>query len=185
MGLQEVVHEVRDGAERRAQEILQAARAEADGILDDARKQVAAYEAERSALAKRDVEQVRRQGESHAGFESRKRVLETESRLRIELRGHIISGLAALDEKTRGKHIEKLLKQATGLISSGSVRGAKSDEAVLKSAKPYNYAGTIDIAGGIVVESKDGSERLDLSYETLLDGVWRDVLAAEAGLFSA
>ena len=42
---------------------------------------------------------------------------------------------------------------------------------------------SVPISGGIVVESEDGRTRLDLSYDTLLDGMWRDVLKAEAELF--
>ena len=76
-----------------------------------------------------------------------------------------------------------LVKTAAEVIPAGSVWSADKDASALKAAKPYKHAGSLPIAGGIVVESEDGRTRLDLSYETLLDGIWRDVLKAEAELF--
>lgn len=182
MGLDDVVQEVRTGSERQAKEILDAAQAEADTILADARAKAAHYETERLAQAERDVEQLERQAISHARFEARKAVLATENELRDELRRHIMDGLAGLDAKTRKAHIKTLTKTAQAIIPSGRVWGAAADAAALKEGA-YEYAGEADIAGGLIVESDDGKERLDLSYETLLGDVWRDVLAAEAGLF--
>ncbi len=61
--------------------------------------------------------------------------------------------------------------------------GAAQDTTALKAQKTYKHAGSHAIAGGIIVESEDGRTRLDLTYETLLDGMWRDVLKSEAALF--
>jgi V/A-type H+-transporting ATPase subunit E len=183
MGLDDVVQEVTAGAERQAKEILDAAQAEADALLEEARAQSAAYEADRLKQADRDVDQIKKQAISNAKFEARKAVLSTENDLRDDLRARIIDGLSALDAKTRKGHVATLLKTATGIIPAGKVFSAKQDESVLKSADDYSFGGVIDIAGGLVVESENGRERLDLSYETLLGDVWRDVLAAEAGLF--
>ncbi len=183
MGLQEVVQEVATVAERRAQDILDAAKAEADGIRADAREQVKAYQADRAAQADRDVAQLQRQLLSNAQFEARKLVLETESELREQLRAIIVAGLAELPSDTRAAHLKTLLTRAKDTVPSGKVWGAAQDADVLK-ASDYEHAGDLDIAGGLVVESEDGTIRLDLSYETLLDDVWRDVLRAESGLFA-
>lgn len=182
MGLDDVVQEVRTGSERKAKETLDAAKAEADAILADARANAAHYETERLAQAERDVEQLERQAISHARFEARKTVLATENELRDVLRQRIVDGLAGLDAKTRKAHIKALTEKAQGIIPSGRVWGAAKDADALKGGA-YEFAGEADIAGGLIVESEDGRERLDLSYETILGDVWRDVLAAEAKLF--
>ncbi len=184
MGLDQVVQEVRDGGDKRAQEILGAARAEADAILAKAREQADAYKAQRLAQAERDVEQLQRQHLSNAQFEARKLVLETENELRGALRATIVEGLSGLNAATRKKHIAALLKQAKDVVPKGKVWGAAADAKALGEAKEYAFAGDVDIAGGLIVESEDGKVRLDLSYETLLDDAWRDVLKAESGLFA-
>ncbi|MGQ0796359.1 MAG: hypothetical protein ACT4OI_00620 [Methanobacteriota archaeon] len=36
------------------------------------------------------------------------------------------------------------------------------------------YAGTIECAGGLLIESADGTRRVDLRFESLLRDVWHD-----------
>ncbi len=38
------------------------------------------------------------------------------------------------------------------------------------------FAGTVDRLGGIVIESADGRTRLDLTYDSILDDLWQDLL---------
>lgn len=183
VGLDQVVVEVRRDGDARAQALLQAARKEAQGILDAARAQ--AKELERARLAQADKESaaIAAQGASRAESESRKLVLAAEAQLRAELKKAVLERLAALPEKAREKHLKALLAKAHAVIPKGSVWGAAQDTATLHAQKTYRHAGSLAMAGGIVVESEDGANRLDLSYETLLDEAWRDVIKAEAGLF--
>jgi V/A-type H+-transporting ATPase subunit E len=37
-----------------------------------------------------------------------------------------------------------------------------------------NFGGTIECVGGVVIESADGSRRIDLRFETILADIWRD-----------
>lgn len=183
MGVDQVIGEVRRDGEARAQAILKAARQEADAILSAAKAQAAKEEKARLDQAQRDAEQARAQAMSRAESEARKAVLTAEAQMRDALRAQVAAHFAALPAKAREAHLKALLKTAAAVIPAGQVWGADKDAAALKAAKPYKHAGSLPIGGGIVVESEDGKTRLDLSYETLLDGMWRDVLKAEAGLF--
>lgn len=185
MGLDHVIGEVRRDGEARAQATLKAARTEADALLAAAKVQAAKEEKARLEQAARDAEQARAQALSRAESEARKAVLTAEAALREQLRAQVVAHFAELPAKAREAHLRSLLKTAQAVIPSGSVWGAEKDAAVLKAAKPYKHAGSLPGAGGIVVESEDGRSRLDLTYETLLDGLWRDVLKAEADLFKA
>ncbi|MEA3136138.1 MAG: V/A-type H+/Na+-transporting ATPase subunit [Thermoplasmata archaeon] len=183
MGVDQVIGEVRRDGEGRAQATLKAARQDADAIIAAAKAQAKAHEKARLEAAARESEQVRAQAMSRAESEARKAVLTAEAELREQLRAQVMSHFAALPAKAREAHLKALLKTAAAVIPAGSVWGADKDAAALKAAKPYKHAGSLPIAGGIVVESEDGRTRLDLSYETLLEGMWRDVLKAEAALF--
>ncbi len=184
MGLEQVVQDIHRETEARVKQILDLAHQEAADVLAEARQKAADYEASRLAQADRDGAQQATQVQSNAEFEARKHVLAAEAELRDELRQKVLEGFAALPAKTRQKHATALLKQAKETISSGRVWGAKKDLTALGKQKSFEVAGETDIAGGIIVESEDGRIRLDLSYETLLDGMWRDVLRQEAGLFA-
>jgi vacuolar-type H+-ATPase subunit E/Vma4 len=183
MGLDEVIGDVRRDGEARARSVLEAARKEAQGILDAARAQAKQVEAQRMAAAEKEAAAIAAQGASRAESEARKIQLAAEAQLRDELKATVLAGLADLPEKTREKHLKSLLAHAHSVIGKGSVQGAEKDAAYLKAHKTFKHTGSLPIAGGIVVESEDGMNRLDLSYETLLDEAWRDVLKAEAGLF--
>jgi len=184
MGLEQVIAEVRRDGEGRAQRLLDEARAEAEAIVAEAKRRGEAYAAERQAQLARDAVQLRAQIESGAEFEARKAVLATEAELREELRAILVRGFAGLPAGIREDHIRKLLAQAKASVPSGRVRGAEKDQRALAAQKDYDFAGTTDVVGGIVVESTDGTVRLDLSYETLIHDLWRDVLRAESDLFS-
>jgi len=183
MALTEVIGDVRRDGATRAQRILDEARAEAARITDAARERATAYATERQAQAQRDAAQVAAQVESHAEFEARKMVLAAEAELRNTLRTTVLDGFAALPKATRDAHLAKLLAMAKEVVGNGTVYGAKDDEAALKAQRTFKFGGGADIRGGIVVEAADGLTRLDLSYETLLADMWRDVLRQEAGLF--
>lgn len=184
MGLEQVIGEVRRDGDQRAKKLIDDAQAEASRILAAATEKVQAYEDERMKAATRDAEQARQQIRSGAEFEARKLVLRAEAELRGELRQAVLDGFATLPAATRAKHITALLATAKKTIPDGVVRGARQDAKALESQTTYKYGGQADIAGGIIVESANGMNRLDLSYETLIADMWRDVLKAEAGLFS-
>ena len=183
MGVDQVIGEVRRDGEAKAQATLAAARKEAEGILAAAKAQAKAHEKARLDAAAREAEQVKAQAMSRAESEARKAVLTAEADLREQLRAQVLQHFASLPAKAREAHVKSLVKTAQAVIPAGKVWGADKDAAALKGIKGYTHAGSLPIAGGLVVESEDGRTRLDLSYETLLDGLWRDVLKAEAGLF--
>jgi vacuolar-type H+-ATPase subunit E/Vma4 len=184
MGLEQVIGEVRRDGDTRAQAIVDNARREAKLILDQARQQAAAYEASRMAQATKDAAAITAQVASRAESEARKVLLASESDRRAEMRAAVLKGMADLPTKSREAHLKALVAQAQKVIPAGKVWGAAADTTFLHTQKAYKHAGAAPIAGGIVVESEDGMNRLDLSYETLLDEAWRDILKAEAGLFA-
>lgn len=76
------------------------------------------------------------------------------------------------------------MERAQTIVPKGKVWGSEKDAEALGKSKAYTHAGNLPIAGGLVVESEAGDARLDLSYETILDEAWRDVLKAEAAIFN-
>ncbi len=184
MALEQVIGDVRRDGDRRAQKLLDDAKTDADSIIAAAKDKAKAYEQQRMAAAEKDVAQLQAQILSSAEFEARKTVLTAESELRGELRQAILDGFANLDDATRKKHFDALLQRAQAIIAKGTVHAAKADAKLVDGQNVYSKGDPVDIIGGIIVESASGENRLDLSYETLLDGLWRDILKQEAELFA-
>lgn len=183
MGLDQVIADVRRDGDSRAQQVLAGARKEAEAILAAARAQAAAYEKARLDAAEREAAAAKAQAASRGESEARRAVLAAEADLRASLREQVLAHFAKLDAKTRATHVTALIATAKAVIPAGKVWGSDKDANALKGQTVYKAAGSLPGAGGIVVESEDGKARLDLTYETLLDGMWRDVLKAEAALF--
>ena len=183
MALESVLQDVQRDAQNRAKAILDQANQEAKSLLAAAQEKAQALLKARDAESDRDAAMVLRQGESRAESEHRKLLLQAEAQLRNQLRETLLAGFAKLDASTRTGHVNALLKSAEKIISHGSVWGAEADKKALDAQKTYSYAGSTPIVGGIIVEAKDGATRLDLSYETLLGDMWKDVLRSESGLF--
>jgi len=183
MGLEQVVTQVKQDGQAQAASIVEHANKEAEGILGAAREKVAALEKQRIGEAEREAAQIVTQSASRAKSASRKVVLEAQAGLHAQLREAIIASLIKLPAKQRSAHLDILVKRASGIIPKGRIWGAAADKEALAAQTTYDYAGEMDIAGGIIVESADRTNRLDLSYDTLLSQQWRDVLKAEAALF--
>ncbi len=183
MGLDQVIADVRQDGEGRAQQVLAEARQEAERLLQQARDEADAYAAKRREQARRDGDAVAAQVASGAEFEARKAVLTTEHELRGRLQDELVEGFGKLPADIRDGHVKKLLDEAAKEVPTGKAWSNAQDKSLVEADKRFTFAGTVDIAGGVIVESDDGEIRLDLSYETLLADLWRDILKAEADLF--
>jgi V/A-type H+-transporting ATPase subunit E len=73
---------------------------------------------------------------------------------------------------------EKLLKNIIESHESEGTRiySNKESEDMVKKLSSLEYAGNIDCVGGVVIESEDGSIRLDYTYDEILDSVYEQNL---------
>ncbi len=76
-----------------------------------------------------------------------------------------------LPKKDNEAMIKKMLEPYD--LKDMKVYSNKRDEAFISSLAPI-YGGNLDIIGGVVIESKDGALRYDLTYETLAREVFNN-----------
>jgi V/A-type H+-transporting ATPase subunit E len=69
---------------------------------------------------------------------------------------------------------EKLLSVLIEKYKADGVRiySNKNSEAIVKKLSSLSYAGNIDSIGGVVQENKDGTVRLDFTYDSILKNVY-------------
>ncbi len=84
----------------------------------------------------------------------------------------------ALDRLGNLPQNENILRSLVGQnqtdISSGKVFCNEKDSAFMKGLVGGNFARTMDCIGGLMIESQDGTMRIDLRYETVLREIWND-----------
>ena len=172
MGLETVVEDVLGRGRAEVEEIRRAALAERDRILQDARAEGAKLLEIREQEARQAAERLRVQALARAELESKKIVLSAEKELLDEVYRKVLERLSVLEGGDA--ILQSLLKAHAADWKTGKVYCNAKDAKAVRATVGSSFAETIDCVGGIVIESGDGTHRIDLLYETLLADVWRD-----------
>ncbi|MCU4740949.1 V-type ATP synthase subunit E [Halobacteria archaeon AArc-m2/3/4] len=164
--------DIRTEGEARAEEIESAAEADADEILESAEREV-----------EREIEQLREQRLSSAKLEAKQQRLEARRDVLSQVREQVESEVADLEGETREELTRTLLDAASVEFDDGEdvhVYGRSEDEELLSSILEgyagYEYAGTYNCLGGVVVESDQSRVRVNNTFDSVLEDVWEDNL---------
>ncbi|RQG91839.1 V-type ATP synthase subunit E [Natrarchaeobius chitinivorans] len=185
MSLDTVVEDIRDEAraraediraegETRAEEIVSAAEEDADDIEESAEREV-----------EREIEQLREQRLSSAKLEAKQQRLEARRDVLGDVREAVEDELATLEGDDREDLTRELLDAASVEFEAGddvSVYGRDEDADLLESIlsdgeyADYEYAGSYDCLGGVVVESEGSRVRVNNTFDSVLEDVWEENL---------
>ncbi len=164
--------DIREEGETRAEEIESAAEADAEEIVESA-----------NAKADAEIEQLREQRLSSAKLEAKQKRLEARRDVLAEVREAVESELASLEGDTREELTEALLDAASVEFDAGddvSVYGREDDqtliESIIEEYEGYEYAGSYDCLGGVVVESDQSRVRVNNTFDSVLEDVWEENL---------
>ncbi len=175
MSLESAVQAILEKGKVEADRILEEARAERERMLSEVRSEAAKNLVEVEARALQDAERKRVQALARAELESRKIVLAGQKEALDAVYTKALGRLATLPENP--EFLRRLLKaNEAEWRSGGKVYCASRDEAAVQKIVGGAFAGTIDCAGGVVIESGDGTRRVDLRYESILRDVWNDAV---------
>jgi len=172
MGLETVIEDVLARGRSEAEEIRHATGAERERILQDARAEGAKLLAQREQEARVAVERARIQALARAELESKKVVLSAQKGLLDQVYAGVLDRLSHLAE-SEGL-VQSLLRAHEEEWRNGRVSCNARDADAVRSIVGKNFGATIDCVGGVVIDSADGSRRIDLRFETILADIWRD-----------
>lgn len=181
MSLESVVQAIRDRGQAEAEAILAEARAERARALEATRAEGQAEVKAAEARAREEAERRRVQDLARAELEARKIVLAAQKEVLDETRQRALARLGTLDENPL---ILKALLTANEAEwgRGGRVYSNAKDEPHVRRIVGDRYGGRIDCTGGVVIENADGTRRVDLRYETILQDVWNDSVREVAGV---
>ncbi|HWG91843.1 MAG TPA: V-type ATP synthase subunit E family protein [Candidatus Thermoplasmatota archaeon] len=169
MGLEQVIEGVKRQGQKEASAIVDAAKAEAKSLVDEARARAAKAKATRDEGLKTDVENLRRRELAAAELESKKRRLLAERETLQKVRAEVEARIQKLPAADRERHLKALYARAN--MPGGRVYVREEDRAIAERLG-LPVAGTFKGLGGLLVESPDGATTEDLRYENLLDDAW-------------
>ncbi len=175
MSLENVIQVILERGAAEASEILEAARAERERILAEVRAEAVNALAETEATARAEAERKRVQAFARAELESRKIVLAAQKEALDNVYAGALARLGQLPEND--DLLRRLLEvNEAEWRSGGKVYSSLRDEPVVRKIVGTAFAGTIDCAGGVVIESRDGTRRIDLRYDSILRDSWDDAM---------
>ena len=177
MGLETVLERVRDNGKAEAAAIAAEARAERDRLIAETRAEGAKLHARREAEAAEQAARRRVQDLARAELDAKKLVLAAQEAVLLEVQSRVKARLAA---RSSPEAIRALLTKHAVEWRSGRVFCNERDAATVRGIVGASFGGTIPALGGVVIESGDGSSRLDLTYDSILQDLWTDVIRGVA-----
>ena len=171
MGLDTVVKSISEKTEAECRDISARASAEAAAIRKAAEAEAGQASAGTIARADQSVTKMRQRELSSAKLDVKKSKLNAEKDVLAEVHAGFVKQLSALPREKKVDIYKKLIKLAKKDIPSGKIYTDVADADLVKG-QGYEFGGTIDCIGGILVTSGDGSINLDYTFNSILEEVW-------------
>lgn len=167
MGLEAVKEEIIRNAKSREESLLAEAREEASKIMKEAEKDIGEFREKSDAETNKIIDALKKQELASAELENKKMILEIKKQLIEKVFIEAKKKLKGLSKEKRGACIKKLLERAKKDLGVVNVYCNKNDLDFLKGFD----AKTADISGGLIAENKDGTIRVDYSFEALVQSI--------------
>jgi V/A-type H+-transporting ATPase subunit E len=171
MALDAVVESILATSKDKVAQVNAEADQEVARTLNEARERAAEIKSRKQTEVGHAVEAVERREISSANLEVKRSELNVHKDLLEQARLKLLEKIQNLPKKENEAMLKKLLEPYN--LKDMKAYSNKRDEAFVSSLAP-NYGGNLDIMGGVVVESKDGALRYDLTYETLAREVFNN-----------
>jgi V/A-type H+-transporting ATPase subunit E len=194
-----------DGVEKINSRILKDAQKEADKILSEAKKEVSSIKSDANAESKHETDRILKDGKKRADAE-KQRILSSANLQAHNLKlaseealiGTVLGKAMEKIDKLRvkggadyEKAIKKLVKNSMEELGGGKVVlsfDKKDQKLGKKLAEEFkaSLGEPMEIGGGVIVETKDSSLRVDNSFEKMLEREEDSIRSDLAGvLFSS
>lgn len=167
MGLETVKEEIISNAKARAASIVQEVRKEAHRITKETESRIEKMKQDKEAETKKLFDAIKSQELASGELESKKMLLEAKKEMIEKVFAQANKRLVNLEDKKMEAYIRKLVDRARNEIGIGYIFCSKKDAKFIKdfTVEPVN------IIGGIVVENKEKTVRIDYSFETMLQSI--------------
>ena len=172
MALDNVRKDIIESAKAQAAEQMQAAQKEAAAVLADAEAKISEMRKREGKKLEEALEHLRRQELSSAELESKKIVLAKQKEI---LNRAFQESLAALEDSkpaTKKQYYAMMVEATKGLLDEPKIYCPMGEKARLKDVKAHSIVEDEGITGGLVLESQDGSVRVDMQFSTILQSAW-------------
>jgi V/A-type H+-transporting ATPase subunit E len=169
MGLDAIIEEIKAKGKAEADRISGETYQEVSKILADAESQAAKIKAAKQEAVKKEIERLRQQELSSAHLEVKRAMLNARKELLDEVYEKAKESVSKLPPEKNQKLLSSIIKKNEN--NNTKIYSRAKDTSSVKKITKLGYAGEIDCIGGVIIENEDGTEYLDLRYDTILKDV--------------
>jgi V/A-type H+-transporting ATPase subunit E len=170
MGLEKVIEKIQNEGKEKITSIIQDAEKQAAQILQTKQKTLEELSVKKKQEIEKQIETLKTQEESGIEIEIKKIKLNAEKDVLNATYQECLNALSTLPHE---KMISFLLKKVeTELPEAAYIYSNKRDEAIVRAHTKISYGESIETLGGIIVENREKTMKVDYRYETIAEIVW-------------
>jgi V/A-type H+-transporting ATPase subunit E len=170
MGLDIVVKDIQEGARAEVSRIKAEGDAKASEILNEAKEIQKKTLGDSLAKAEEDLQSLHQQVISSANLEVKRITLNKRKELLDTVYNQTVEKIKSMPASKKEELLKTIINKHEA--SGAKIYSSKDSEETVKKLTSLSYAGNIDSIGGVVLENKDGTIRLDFTYDSILKSVY-------------
>jgi len=170
MGLEKVIENIQKEGKEKINSILHDAETQANQILQTKQKTIDETSVKKRQELEKHIDLLKTQELSSVEIEVKKIRLNAEKDILTQTYQECLHALSALPHEKILSFLLKKVEQE--LPEAAFVYSNARDESIVRSLTKIPYGGTIDALGGIILENKDKTLKIDYRYETIAEIVW-------------
>ncbi len=170
MGLEIVLNDITEGAKADVQRINDEAKSVSDLIIEEARQASKEALGSRLAEVEEKLEQQRQQVLSSANLEVKRIALNKRKTLLDQVYDQALERIEDLPASKDEEYLKALIE--ANEKDGHRIYSNKKSEKIVKKLSSLEYGGNIDCIGGIVIENKEGTVRLDFTYDLIIKSAY-------------
>lgn len=176
MALDKVVDNILGSADQEAEKRIQEAQKERARILQEADQKIDKKQKAEEKELQDALVRMRRQEMSSAELEAKKIVLNTRKEILNRTFAEMLKELSMMDPKEKSALYKKILADGKKVIHHPKVFCPKGEADLLTGLRGCASLTETEMESGLILETEDGTVRLDFRFRTILESIWEKEL---------
>ena len=181
MALDNVVNEILESARKEADQILKAAESEKEATLRQAAETISSKQKAQQKETDEAIKRLRQQELSSAELEEKRIVLNARKEMLDRTFDEVNIQASEMSSAEKARLYMVILEKGKKVIPEPKIY-CPIGEAKLLVIKSGDKVEEVKMGPGLILESKDGTMRIDYSFKTILEGVWEKELKNTSNL---
>jgi V/A-type H+-transporting ATPase subunit E len=176
MALDKVVGSILESANKEAASLIATAEKERASILQQADETIANKKKAQEKELEIALKRLRQQEISSAELEAKRIVLNAKKELLDRSQAETLKDLESMPSADKGRIYGKIMADAKKAVSRPKVLCPRGETGLIPRDSEVTSITETDMGSGLVLESQDGTIRLDYRFSTILGTVWEKEL---------